>query len=62
MRGMILKGKKKLTKNNVKKKEKNDEENKTDLAGYFKSGENYVGHLSRKTKHLTRILEREKKN
>lgn len=62
MRGIILKGNKKLTKKNVDKKDKDKDENKTYLAGYFKSGENYIGHLSRKTKRLARILEKEKKN
>lgn len=60
MRGIILKGNKKLTKK--EEKDKNNDEKKTYLAGYFKSGENYIGHLSRKTKRLARILEKEKKN
>lgn len=41
---------------------KNNEKKPTGLLRFFKSGENYIGNLSRKTKELARILEREKRD
>lgn len=63
MRGIILMDKKKLIKrDDIDNNNEDTDKKSTELAGFFKSGENYIGHLSRKTEQLARILERKKKN